>query len=353
VRCAEKPPNAKNRQNAVAISKPLSRKEMTPKSPPRHEIRQARVSPVELRLLQRFEEHLGARFSARTSEHYLSDARVFLMWLARQGILVKDVRADDLRRYQGELVSRRKLDGRPLSSATVAQRLAAVKALYRFLVRGHYVLFDPSGAIELPRVEKRLPREILSEAEARRLVTAPGGAGALERRDRALLELLYATGLRVTELVNLRPEDVDTEARVVHVLLGKGGKDRNVPLTRAAARAVEEYLAAGRPELLGRGARRQDDGGARLFLRSEGRPLTRTQVAKLVRSWACVARVKKRVTCHGIRHSVATHLLRARADIRHIQALLGHKSLATTERYTHVELQDLRRVVERAHPRGR
>jgi site-specific recombinase XerD len=312
------------------------------------------VSPADLRLLKLFEEDVVVRFAARTGEHYLSDARVFLMWLGRHGLALKDVRPDDLRRYQGELVSRRKLDGRPLAAATIAQRLAAVKALFRFLVRRGCVLFDPSSAIDLPRVEKRLPRVILTEAEARRMVTAPRGRAPLELRDRAMLELLYATGLRVTELVNLKPEDVDTEERVVHVLLGKGQKDRNVPLTSVAARAVESYLAGGRTVLLGDSARVGERiTGARLFLRSGGRPLTRTSMASVVRAWAKTARVKKHVTCHTFRHSVATHLLRARADIRHIQVLLGHKSLSTTERYTHVNLKDLRRVIERAHPRGR
>jgi len=319
-----------------------------------------RVSAKDQRLLALFEEDVSVRFAERTAEHYLSDARVFLMWLARQGLSLKDVRADDLRRYQGELVGRRGLAGRPFAAATIALRLAAVKALFRFLVRRGYALFDPTGAIELPRVEKRLPRVILTEAEARRIVTAPHGRAPLALRDRAILETLYATGVRVTELIRLCPDDVDTDERILRVLLGKGGKDRNVPLTAVAARAIDAYLAFGRGALLGprssltpRARPRERDGGARLFLRASGAPMTRTSAALVVRHWARCARVKKRVTCHTFRHSVATHLLKGGADIRHIQALLGHKSLATTERYTHVEISDLRRVVERAHPRGR
>lgn len=306
-----------------------------------------------------FEQHVQVRFAARTAEHYLSDARAFLAWLTRQGLGLVDVRADDLRRYQGELVARPKLDGRPLAAATLALRLGAVKTLFRFLVREGHTLFDPSSVLELPRVDKRLPRVLLSEREARRIVTAPRGRDALELRDRALLETLYATGLRVSELVHLRPEDVDTEERLLRVVKGKGGKDRNVPLTMAAARALESYLIQGRWTLLAgatasrREARRDEQRGVRLFVRTHGRSLTRTHVGQVIRRWTRAARVTKHVTCHTFRHSVATHLLRGRADIRHIQALLGHKSLTTTERYTQVEISDLKRVIARAHPRGR
>jgi integrase/recombinase XerD len=326
---------------------------MATTSPLRHPNQGASVSAADRRLLTLFEEAVSVRFAERTAEHYLSDARVFLMWLARQGLSLKDVRPDDLRRYQGELVARRGPKGRPFASATIALRLFAVKALFRFLTRRGVALFDPSSAIELPRVEKRLPRVILSEAEARRIVTAPRGASPLALRDRAILETLYATGVRASELIRLCPADVDTEERVLRVVLGKGRKDRNLPLTAPAARAIESYLARGRGALLGSHPREGPRAKDRLFLCPSGRPLTRTSLSRVVRQWARAARVAKRVTCHTFRHSVATHLLRRRADIRHIQALLGHASLSTTERYTHVEISDLRRVVERAHPRGR
>ncbi len=319
------------------------------------------MSGSDSRLLAVFKEDVETRYAQRTAEHYLSDVRVFLVWLDRHGLSLEDVRPDDVRRYQGELYSRRKIDGRPLSAATIALRLIAVETLFAFLVRRGYALFDPSSVIELPRVEKRLPRVILTESEARRILAGPSGRSPLELRDRAILETLYATGVRVTELIRLRPEDVDTEERVLHVVMGKGRKDRNVPLTRAAALAIEAYLARGRGALLGtqreglrpRVRSRNGDAASRLFLRERGGEMTRTSVSHTVAVWAQRARVKKHVTCHTFRHSVATHLLKHRADIRHIQALLGHASLSTTERYTHVEIQDLKRVVERAHPRGR
>ena len=166
-------------------------------------------------------------------------------------------------------------------------------------------------------------------------------------RDRAILETLYATGMRVAELCALRVSDVDTEDLLVRIVMGKGRKDRNVPLTPAAGRAIDAYLMLGRAKLLARTPRKE------LFVGERGAKLHRAVVNKLILPWAKKAGIKKHVTCHTFRHSVATHLLRNRADIRHIQVLLGHASLKTTERYTRVEIEDLKRVVARAHPRGR
>jgi integrase/recombinase XerD len=310
------------------------------------------VSVKESRIFGLFEEDVWARYAPRTAEHYLSDARAFLVWLSGQGLALQGMRAEDLHRYQGSLFARRKLDGKPLAAASIALRLLSVRALFRFLLRRGYVLFDPTTLLELPRAVRRLPRVILTEAEARKIVTAPKGSAPLVLRDRAILETLYATGIRVSELIALRPEDVDTEERVLRVVSGKGGKDRNVPLTAAAARALEAHLGLGRGALAAGGNDRVAP-TAQLFLREHGGVMTRTVVGQLVRRWSGRAGVRKHVTCHTFRHSVATHLLRARADIRHIQALLGHRSLSTTERYTHVEISDLQKVVQRAHPRGR
>ncbi len=296
------------------------------------------------RLFDLFADDVRARFAARTAEHYLADTRVFLAWVEAAGLSLADVQAADVQRYQGELYASRKPKGRPYAPGTVALRLIAVKTFFRFLQRRGFRLFDPSSALELPRLSKKLPRVILSEAEARRIVTAPRGRDPLTLRDRAILETLYGTGLRVGELVHLRPEDV--EDRVLRVVRGKGSKSRYVP--RAAARAIERYLEA-RPVLLARHP-------ASLWLfagERRGLRLHRAQVEKIVRRWVQLAGVKKSASCHTFRHSIATHLLRAGADIRQIQALLGHSDLGTTERYTHVAINDLRRVVERTHPRGR
>lgn len=295
----------------------------------------AKTEPI----LQQFEEWASQQFSPRTCEHYSADARGFAMWMMRAGLGFGGAHHQDIQRYQGELFARRKLNGQALSPSTIAVKLEAVRCLYRFLLKRRYVLFDPCSSIEMPRVPKTLPRVTMTPGETKRIIERQE-MGTMER---AILETFYATGIRVSELIALRPEDVDIDERVVRVIQGKGAKDRNLPLTRAAAEAVAVYLQTRRKAF--------SSSSPQLFLRRQG-ALTRTLVAKMVKRCATKARIKKAVTPHVFRHTVATHLLRNGADIRHIQVFLGHASLQTTERYTHVEIHDLRKVVERAHPRG-
>jgi integrase/recombinase XerD len=304
------------------------------------------VSAKEKRLLSLFAEDLEARYPGRTPEEYLRSVRVFLGWLEERGVELASVRAEDLLAYQSALVSARKDDGKPYALSTQAHQLIALKGFFRFLYRRGFRLNDPAAALELPRPDARLPRVVLTSREATRILAAAArGRDPVSLRDRAILETLYATGIRVSELARLTPYDVDTEERVLRVVLGKGRKDRMVPLTKSAASAIETYLAKGRPELVRRKA-------PHLFLAERGGYLHRALVNRIIKRYADEAQIKKRVTCHTFRHSVATHLLKGGADIRQIQALLGHGSLATTERYTRVEISDLRQVVRRAHPRG-
>ena len=305
------------------------------------------MSPKTASLLRLFSDDLHLRFGARTAPDYLAHVRVFLDWLRRRGLELIEVRALDLAAYQAELITLRKPSGASYSVGHQVNRLKAVKSLFRFLYRRLYVVTDPSAGIEFPRLEQRLPRVILTIAEARRLVEAPKGNSPLALRDRAILETLYGTGIRASELSNLSPYDIDTEERVLKVVQGKGRKDRNLPLTRAAAVALEAYLQEGRAKLLA--GRRS----SLLFVGRRSARLRSCSLWSLVRAWAKRARIKKNVSCHTFRHSVATHLLKGRADIRHIQALLGHARLSSTERYTRVEISDLREFVRRAHPRGR
>jgi integrase/recombinase XerD len=297
--------------------------------------------------LRLYQEQLEVRYGPRTVDQYLMHVRAFLGWLEQAGIGLLEVRSQDLAAYQGALYAQRRGDGRPYSAAYQANRFAALKNLFRFLYRRGYLLFDPAASIEMPKLEKRLPRVVLTRGEARRIVEAPDVSTPRGLRDRAILETLYATGIRVTELCDLTAYDVDTEERVLRVVLGKGRRDRNLPLTRAAAEAIEAYLVTGRPQLVASRKRRF------LFLQDRGGRMNRATVGRIVRHWTKQARVRKHVTCHTFRHTVATHLLRGRADIRHIQVLLGHASLSTTQRYTRVEVSDLKRILERAHPRGR
>ena len=291
-------------------------------------------------------DDLEARFPGRTPPEYLRAVRLFLAWLSDRGVALGSAKSEDLLAYQSALVSARKRDGKPYSLSTQSHHLSALKGFFRFLYRRRFMLTDPAAAIELPRADIRLPRVVLTPREMLRLLDAARGKDALGLRDRAILETLYATGIRVSELAHLTPYDVDTEERLLRVVLGKGRKDRNVPLTKAAASAIAAFLVNGRPALLGRKKTPY------LFLAEQGGYLHSALAGRVVGHYAQKAQIKKHVTCHTFRHSVATHLLRGGADIRQIQALLGHASLSTTERYTRVEIQDLRQVIRRAHPRG-
>jgi integrase/recombinase XerD len=297
--------------------------------------------------LKLFEDHAYVRYAERTAAGYLRAGRAFLGWLEARGVTLADVRTQDLLAYQTDLFAARKKDGKPYSSYHHLHRIAAVKTLFRFLFRRGYLLADPSAAVEYPRREMRLPRGILTKQEARKILEVPEARSPLHLRDRAILETLYGTGIRAAELGNLTTEDVDTEEKVLRVVRGKGSKDRNVPLTNSAALAIEAYLVEGRPRI--RGARKS----RLLFLAPRGGRMHDSHLNDVVQRWAFKAGVKRHVTCHTFRHSIATHLLKGGADIRHIQVLLGHSSLASTERYTRVEVSDLREVMKRAHPRGR
>jgi integrase/recombinase XerD len=299
------------------------------------------------RFVRLFEDELQLRYGSGTAAGYLRHTRRLLFWLDSRGIALVDVRTPDLAGYQAELLAVTQKDGRPLSAGHQTNVVKAVKAFFGFLYRRGYALYDPSARLEYPRGERRLPRTILTPDEARRTLEAPDTRTPLGLRDRAILETFYATGIRVGELVRLQPHDVDTQERLLRVVMGKGRRDRNLPLTRSAAAAIDGYLAKARPELIAGGR------SAALFLSARGGSLNRWLVNLAVHRAAKRAGIKKPATCHTFRHSMATHLLRGHADIRHIQALLGHASLATTERYTRVEVQDLRQVLARAHPRGR
>lgn len=280
--------------------------------------------------------------SANTLDAYRRDLCRYREHLRRRGRTVLDADHDDVVAFVHVLV------GEGLAPSSVTRTLVAVRGLHRFLVAEELRADDPAVEVEMPQVPRGLPKALPLE-QVTALIESVTGDDEVARRDRAILETLYATGIRAGELSNLTPYDVDTEERVLRVVRGKGGKDRSVPLTRPAAVAIEAYLASSRPQL----ALFRELEAKPLFLGNYGGKLKSARLSLIIRHWTAKAGVKKRVTCHTFRHSVATQLLRGRADIRHIQALLGHASLGTTERYTRVEIQDLRKVVRRAHPRGR
>jgi len=313
----------------------------TPPSAPR------RLPRKSQKVLDLFEDHLFASYAEKTAKDVLRGARLFLAWLGDRGIALVEARGADVDAYQSHVCALRQKDERPYSVGEQTHRIASVKKLYRFLYGRGYVLSDPSGAVGYPRPEKRLPQGVLTRSEARRLVESAAARTPLGLRDRAILEVFYGSGIRESELAGLGCSDIDVEDRLLRVVQGKGSKDRNVPLTRAAAQAVEAYLLEGRPRIRGAAKSR------RLFLALRGGRMYPSLLNTVVKDAARAAGVEKHVTCHTLRHSMATHLLKGGADIRHIQVLLGHACLSSTERYTHIEISDLSKVLRRAHPRGR
>lgn len=242
----------------------------------------------------------------------------------------------------------------PLRPASQRRKAAALRAFYRFCFADEIVAIDIATLLELPRAGRTLP-DTLDRAEVSALLDAPRTDDPLGIRDRALLELLYASGLRVSEALGLDRQDLSTETESVRVT-GKGDRQRIVPVGEIALAALSEYLDGVRPALL----RRAEDGGRRtserrggpLFLSSRGRRLGRMDAWRILRRAASVSGLRGHITPHTLRHSFATHLLEGGADLRVVQELLGHASISTTELYTHVTGERIRQVYARAHPRA-
>ncbi len=240
------------------------------------------------------------------------------------------------------------------SPATVARKLAAVKGLFRFLEGHRAVVRSPTAFIETPRLWRRLP-QTLNVEEVERLLRSVKAEG-LGLRDLAILELLYGAGLRVSELVSLDLVHCNFEAGFIRCI-GKGNKERIVPLGRQAAAALTRYLQTERPRLMARPPTNDMGGGARrpdaqaLFVNRRGGRLTRQRVWQVLRRYATAGLPEKRISPHTLRHSFATHLLERGADLRTVQELLGHANISTTQRYTHVDRARLKAVHEKYHPR--
>ncbi len=273
----------------------------------------------------------------------------FLSHLREKGIRdLRAVREEHVVAWARLLAESKGPQGNTYSLATQKSYLALVQRLFRFLFREGVVLEDPTLNLSfvLPSW-KKLPRALLNQAQSRRLVSSPDPFTVRGKRDRAVLELLYGTAIRVGECERLDLRDVDLLRGQLFVRLGKGRKDRVLPLVGRAAAALDVYLEDSRPELV------HDPREQALFLTTRGTRLPVKRIQDLVRSHAKAAGIKVRVTPYTLRHGCATHLLQNGADVRHVQKLLGHASLKTTAIYTHVAPEDLRRAVEKAHPRER
>lgn len=283
--------------------------------------------------------------AANTLAAYRRDLRAYESWLACRGVGLGQVAEDDVTAYVAHLGAA----GR--APATVARALVTVRSFHRFLVDEGHTDADPTGEVGSPRVPQGLPKA-LREDEVASLLGAVVGEDATGRRDRAILELLYGTGMRISELVGLSLGDVSEDDGVARVF-GKGAKERVVPLGRYARFAIAEWLtASGRGAMApARWARRGD--AEALFLNARGGRLSRQGAWGIVRRYADRVGLGDRLTPHVLRHSCATHMLDHGADIRVVQELLGHASIATTQVYTRVSTERLKSVYEAAHPRAR
>lgn len=290
-----------------------------------------------------FQEYLTVELglAKNTQLAYMRDLRLLMKSL--------QLKADEelLQVSRQQLIAylvRLKQEGR--AASTVARKLASIKAFYRFLTTERYIRRNPAEVLEAASRGLHLPK-VLSVQEVERLLDEPN-LGTLDGyRDKTMLELLYATGMRVSELVNVPVKNVDMKMQYV-IVMGKGSKERMLPLGRTALHYLEHYLTVVRPQLL----HGKPDKAAELFVTGWGGPMTRERFYEIIVAYGKSAGISKRVTPHMLRHSFATHLLNNGTDLRIVQELLGHADISTTQIYTHLDVERLREVYDKAHPRA-
>lgn len=274
-----------------------------------------------------------------TLTSYSRDLMRYFDFLGAQG--QDQVSSDDTALILKYLITLREAG---LKSRSRARHLVALRGFYRYLVKEEILSLDPAKTVDLPKSGLKLP-DVLSSQEVTLLLATVDTGSFVGKRNLAMLELLYATGLRVSELVNLQVTDVNIEAGFVRVM-GKGSKERIVPFGLYARRQIDEYLSVARPVLL------KNRTSVYLFVARAGRPMTRQGFWKLLKTCACRAGLTKKVTPHSLRHSFASHLLEGGADLRTVQIMLGHADISTTQIYTHVAREHLKLLHEKFHPRG-
>lgn len=290
-----------------------------------------------------FQEYLTVELglAKNTQLAYMRDLRLLMKSL--------QLKADEelLQVSRQQLIAylvRLKQEGR--AASTVARKLASIKAFYRFLTAERYIRRNPAEVLEAASRGLNLPK-VLSVQEVERLLDEPN-LGTLDGyRDKTMLELLYATGMRVSELVNVPMKNVDMKMQYV-IVMGKGSKERMLPLGRTALHYLEHYLSVVRPQLL----HGKPDAAVELFVTGWGGPMTRERFYEIIVAYGKSAGISKRVTPHMLRHSFATHLLNNGTDLRIVQELLGHADISTTQIYTHLDVERLREVYDKTHPRA-
>lgn len=290
-------------------------------------------------------EWMGVRgYSAETVSGSRTAIRRFIAWCDERGLnQPAHISKQILERYQRHLFYHRKADGKPMALGSQAACLAPLKLWFKWLARENHILYNPASELELPRQGRQLPRTILSIREVEAILAEAAGDGPLFVRDRALLELLYSTGLRRMEAAKLAVYDIEFDRRLVMVREGKGRRDRVVPIGARALAWMDKYVLEARPQLLA-------TDHTTLFVTDYGQPVTPEFVAIRVRKYMDCAGIHKPGATHLLRHACATHMLEGGADVRYLQAMLGHENLETTAIYTHVAIDKLQAIHEATHP---
>lgn len=302
-------------------------------------------SPLGRLLKEHLEWLLINNYAEDTAEQARWSIADFIRWAEQRGIEhPMEVTRPILESYQRYLYYYRRANGQPLTFRTQFARLSPVRRWFRWLVRNNHILHNPASDLDLPRIEKRIPRTILTADEVERVMVVPDIGTPVGLRDRALLETFYSTGVRRTELIRLKLYDLDRERNTLTICQGKGKKDRMIPIGERALAWVEKYLRESRPVL----ALEPDD--ATLFLTQYGEPFHPDALSYLARDYIARANLGKSGSCHTFRHTMATLMLEGGADIRYIQQMLGHAELSTTEIYTHVAIRKLQQIHAATHP---
>ena len=297
-------------------------------------------------LMDKFLEWMRVtNYSERTVENRHLYLSYFILWAEDRGITrPSEVTKPVLERYQRSLYQHRKKDGQPLSFRSQHSRLVPIRAWFKWLARNNHILFNPASELELPRLERRLPKHVLTIREAELVIAVPKVAEPLGLRDRAILQTLYSTGIRRMEVIGLKLYDMDVDRGTVMIRQGKGKKDRMVPIGERALAWIDCYITEVRPRLVA------DPNDTTLFLTHLGEAFTANRLTQMVRDYVDAADIGKRGACHLFRHTMATLMLENGADVRFIQAMLGHAKLETTQIYTQVSIRKLKEIHTATHP---
>jgi len=292
-------------------------------------------------LLDSFLEYLSVErgLAKNTIEAYKRDLKSYIYYLRKKNII--DINSSNRAIIVAYLLQMQK-SGK--ASSSISRTCAALRSFYQFLFREHVISEDPTIDLDTPKLEQRLPK-VLNTEEVEKLLSQPDITTPLGLRDKSMLELLYATGMRVSELISLSVEDVNLETGFLRCM-GKGSKERIIPVGSIALEYLKEYLSSVRKQLL------NGKESKKLFFNRQGNPMTRQGFWKIIKKYSKQAGIYKKITPHTLRHSFATHLLENGADLRAVQEMLGHADISTTQRYTHLTQNRIKQIYDKTHPRA-